>query len=200
MPVFTVPLDYDETVDRTTVPICVSAVDDVGNPVHFEWIQHGVAPVADQLVRLAGGLLKDKWRASELTEPVVHQLSRDYGRDLGKDLAARVLSGAKWRAQDLKAGGRRLRRRTEVELFTHTLESLEDQVDLARSLMAKDMLDRLVGQLTEMGMHEVREMVPMMLRECEPEQFQRRFNKSRNAVAQQFYRGMRKAARVAGII
>ena len=25
MPVFTVPLDYDETVDHSTVPICVSA-------------------------------------------------------------------------------------------------------------------------------------------------------------------------------
>ena len=172
MPVFTVPLDYDETIDHSTVPICVSAVDDAGNPVHFEWIQHGVAPIADKLVRLADGLLQDRWRASEITEPVVHQLSRDFGPELGVDPSARVLSGARWYAYDLRAGGRRARRRTEVELFSNTLESLEDQVDLARSLMAKNMLDRLVGQLTELGMHEVREMVPMMLRECEPEQFQ----------------------------
>lgn len=44
MPVFAVPLNYDETVDHLTVPICVSDVDEEGNRVHFEWIQHGVAP------------------------------------------------------------------------------------------------------------------------------------------------------------
>jgi hypothetical protein len=200
MPVFTVPLDYDESVDHSTVPICVSAVDDLGNPVHFEWIQHGVAPVAHKLVRLASSILQDRWRASEITEPAVHQLSRDYGPELGVDPSARVLSGARWHAHDLRAGGRRARRKTEVELFAKTLESLQDQVDLARSLMAKDMLDRLVGQLTKLGMHEVRDMVPLMLRECDPDQFQRKFNKSRNAIAQQFYRGMRKAAEAAGIV
>ena len=94
------------------------------------------------------------------------------GVKLGVDPSARVLCGARWQAHDLRAGGRRARRRTEVELFANTLESLEDQVDLARSLMAKDMLDRLVGQLTELGMDDVREMVPMMLRECEADQFQ----------------------------
>ena len=119
--------------------------------------------------------------------------------NLGVEPSARVLSGARWYAEDLRAGGRRARRKTEVQLFAHTLESLEDQVDFAKSLMAKDMLDRLVCQLIELGMDDVREMVPMMLRECEAAQFQRRFNKSRNAIAQQFFRGMRKAARVAGI-
>jgi hypothetical protein len=199
MPVFTVPLDYNETADRLTIPICVSDVDALGNPVHFEWIERSVAPIADKLVGLAERLLHDKWRASEITEPVVHRLSHDFGLNLGVEPSARVLSGVRWYAEDLRAGGRRARRKTEVELFAHTLESLEDQVDFARSLMAKDMLDQLVRQLIELGMDDVREMVPMMLRECEAEQFQRRFNKSRNAIAQQFFRGMRKAARVAGI-
>jgi hypothetical protein len=156
--------------------------------------------IADKLVRLAGSLLHDRWRASEITEPVVHQLSRDFGLKLGVDPSARVLCGARWQAHDLRAGGRRACRRTEVELFAHTLESLEDQVDLARSLMAKDMLDRLVGQLSELNLHEVRDMVPMMLRECEADHFQTRFNKSGNSIAQQFYRGMRKAARAAGLL
>jgi hypothetical protein len=199
MPVFTVPLNYDEAVDRLIVPICVSDIDDCGNPVYFGWIERGVAPVADKLVGMAGRLLYDKWRASEITEPVVHQLSRDFGPNLGIEPSARVLTGARWCAEDLRAGGRRARRKTEVELFAHTLESLEDQVDFARSIMAKDMLDRLVHQLIDLGMDDVSQMVPMMLKECEAEQFQGRFNKSRNAIAQQFFRGMRKAARVAGI-
>jgi hypothetical protein len=96
MPVFTVPLNYDETVDHLIVPICVSDVDDEGNRVHFEWIQHAVAPIADKLVRLAGSLLHDWWRASEITEPVVHQLSRDFGVKLGVDPSARVLCAARW--------------------------------------------------------------------------------------------------------
>ncbi len=116
--------------------------------------------------------LREQMARVEVQSRFVHQLSPGLWPRLGVDPGARVLSGARWYAYDLRAGGRRARRRTEVELFSNTLESLEDQVDLARSLMAKNMLDRLVGQLTELGMHEVREMVPMMLRECEPEQFQ----------------------------
>ena len=69
-----------------------------------------------------------------------------------------------------------------------------------KSIVAKDTLDRLVNQLIELGMEDVRAMVPMMLRECDAEQYRRVFNKSRNAITQQFYRGMRKAAHVAGII
>jgi hypothetical protein len=200
MPVFTVPFDYDEMVDRLTVPICISDTDDFGNPVHFGWVERGVAPVADKLVNMAAGELNDKWRASEIAEPAVHKLSRDFGRNLGIDPSSRVLSWARWYAKDLRFGGRRARRKKEVELFAHKLESLQDQVDFVRSIVAKDTLDRLVEQLVEMDMEEVRAMVPMMLRECDAEHYQRAFNKSRNAITQQFYRGMRKAARVAGII
>lgn len=199
MPVFTVPLDYNEDSDRLTIPICISDKDDDGNPVYSGWIERGVVPVADKLVQIAGRVLHDRWRASEITEPVVHQLSRDFGSNLGIEPGVRVLTAARWRAEDLRVGGRRARRKAEVELFAHTLESLEDQVDFARSFMAKDMLDRLVHQLIDLGMDDVREMVPMMLRECEADQFQEHFSKSRNAIAQQFFRGMRRAARVAGL-
>ena len=199
MPVFTVPLNYDEAVDRSIVPICISDVDDHGNPVHYGWIERGVVPVASKLAQIAGRLLHDQWRASEITEPVIHQLSRDFGPHLGIQPSARVLTAARWYAEDLRFGGRRARRKTDVELFARTLESLEDQVDFARSFMARDMLDRLERQLIDLGMDDVREMIPMMLKECEADQFRGRFNKSRNAVAQQFFRGMRKAARVAGI-
>jgi hypothetical protein len=200
MPIFIVPFDYDETADRLTVPICISDTDSQGNRVHFGWVERGVVPVASELVQLAGRVLKDKWRASEIAEPVVHQLSRDFGTNLGIEPSTRVLDAARWCAKDLEAGGRRARCKKEVELLAHTLESLQDQVDFARSIAAKHTLDRLVAQLIELEMDDVLAMVPMMLRECEAERYQRQFNKSRNAITQQFYRGMRKAARVAGII
>ena len=46
---------------------------------------------------------------------------------------------------------------------------------------------------------DIREMVPMMLRDCESEELVSRFGKSRNTISQRFYRGMRKAAAAAGI-
>ena len=199
MPVFTIPSNYDESVDRVTVPICISDTDADGNLVHIGWIERGVAPVAEKLVQLAGRMLHDKWRASEITEPVVHKLSREFGADLGIEPSIRVLKRAHWYAEDLRVGGRRARRKTDVELFAKTVEALEDQFDLAASVANRDTLDRLLEQLTEFGMEDVRAMVPMMLMECDSQEYKHRFKKSRNAVTQQFYRGMRKAARAAGI-
>ncbi len=192
MAVFTIPFNYDETVDRFTVPICISDTDEQGNSVHFGWIERGVAPVADKLVQLAGRMLHDKWRASEITEPVVHRISREFGADLGDEPSVRVFHRAQWYAEDLRVGGRRARRKTDVELFIHTFEALEDQFDLANSVAAQNTLNRLMDQLTELGLDDVREMVPMMLMECDAHEFRQRFKKSRNAVTQQFYRGMRK--------
>jgi hypothetical protein len=199
MAVFTIPFDYNET-DKTTVPICVRDTDDFGNSVHFEWIEQGVVPVAHKLVKLAARVLHDGWRASEIVEPVVFKLSLEHGANVGYEPSARVYSRAEWFARDLKVGGRRARRKTEVELFVKTMESVEDEFDFLRSLTAKDTLDRLLEQLTELGMDDVRAMVPMILMECDAREFQHRFKKSRNAVSQQFFRGMRKAAQTAGIV
>jgi len=200
MAVFTIPSNYDEAVDCSTIPIVISDTDDEGNPVYFGWIERGVVPVADKLLQLAGRMLHDPWRASEITEPVVHKLSRDFGPDLGVEPTDRVLKRAHWYAEDLRVGGRRARRKTEVELFYRTMEAVEDHFDLENMVAAQDTLDRLVDQLTELGMEDVRAMVPMILLECDAEEYQQRFKKSRNAVTKQFYRGMRKAARSAGII
>jgi hypothetical protein len=200
MAVFTIPFNYDEAVDRSTIPICISDTDDEGNPVHFGWIERGVVPVAYKLVELAGRMLHDAWRASEIAEPVVHKLSREFGPDLGEEPSTRILKRAHWYAEDLRVGGRRARRRTEVELFVQTMEAVEDRFDLENLVAAQDTLDRLLDQLTELGMEDIRAMVPMMLLQCDAHEYQHRFSKSRNAVSQQFYRGMRKAARSAGII
>jgi hypothetical protein len=109
------------------------------------------------------------------------------------------LKQAHWYAEDLRVGGRRARRKTEVELFTETLETLEDQFDLVSRLVATDTLDRLMEELGRQGVHDIREMVPMMLRECDAREFVSKFGKSRNTLSQRFYRGMRRAAAAAGI-
>jgi hypothetical protein len=80
------------------------------------------------------------------------------------------------------------------------VEAVEDQFNLENLIAAQDMLDRLVDKLTELGMEDVRAMVPMMLLECDADEYRHRFKKSRNTVTQQFYRGVRKAARAAGLM
>ena len=54
-------------------------------------------------------------------------------------------------------------------------------------------------ELDRLGLDDVREMVPMMLKECDADELIRHFGKSRNTISQRFYRGMRKAAAAAGI-
>jgi hypothetical protein len=199
MEVIIVPFDYKEESHSSVVPICIGDIDSDGNSIHLEWVERGVVPIADPLRKIAQRVLNDVWRVSELTERAVHSLSRKHGGDLGVDPSLRVLKRAHWYAEDLRVGGRRARRKTEVELFTETLETLEDQFDLVSVLAATDTLDRLMEELDRQGLHDIREMVPMMLRGCDAHEFVSRFGKSRNTLTQRFYRGMRRAATATGI-
>jgi hypothetical protein len=88
----------------------------------------------------------------------------------------------------------------DVELFDKTLNSIQDQADIVRNLEAQDTLARLLDELDRMGLDDVREMVPMMLLDCDAEEFCGRFGKSRNTLSQRFYRGARKAAVLAGLM
>src|ERR1017187_4476619 len=191
--------DYNEESNFSVVPICIGDIDPDGNPIHRAWVEHGVVPIADPLRKIATRVLSDVWRVSEITERAVHSLSRKHHGDLGVEPSLRVLKRAHWYAEDLRVGGRRARRKTEVELFTAKLETLHDQFDLISDLEAKDTLDRLMEELDRQGLDDIREMVPMMLRDCEADEFVRRFAMSRNTISQRFYRGMRRAAKAAGI-
>lgn len=199
MAVVTIPFDFDEDTADSIVPICISDTDCEGSLIHSDWFEHGVVPVADPLRRLAARVLKDKWRVSEITEKAVHSLWKTHRANLGDEPSLRVLKRARWHAEDLRVGGRRARRKTEVELFTATLDSLQGQFDFLSDLEAKDTLDRILTELDRLGLEDVREMVPMMLRDCPAHEFTARFGFSRNTISQQFYRGMRKAARAAGV-
>jgi hypothetical protein len=199
MPVITIPFDYDERTHLAVVPICVADTDQHGNLVHRGWIELGVVPVADRLLKIADRLLADKHRASEITEYAVHSLSRTHGDQVGDRPSVRVLNRARLFAVDQRAGGRRNRRRLDVELFTETLEALEDQYDFAAHFAARDTLDKIVEQLDLLGLQHVKEILPLMLRNAEGNELTGRFGQKRNTVTKQFYRGMRKAANAAGI-
>ncbi len=134
MAVITIPFDYNEITHPQIVPICIADTDAKGNLVCPVWIEHGVVPVVDRLVRIAERVLLDKFRASEITEYAVHSLSRKYGDNVGDRPAVRVLNRARLHAEDLRVGGRRARRKFDVELFVETLESLQDQYDLVADL------------------------------------------------------------------
>jgi hypothetical protein len=197
--VVTIPFDYDERFAGSVVPICIDDIDSDGNRIDLTLIELGVVPVADLLRNIAGRVLNDRWRVSEITDLAVHSLWRTDRESFGDAPSLRILKRAHWFAEDLRAGGRRARRKADVELFATTLEALQDQYDMAAHLEAKYTLDRLVEQLELLGMHDVREMVPMILRDCEAQELVSRFGKSRNTISQRFYRGMRKAAAAAGI-
>ena len=199
MGVIIVPFNYNEECNFSIVPICIGDIDPDGNPIQRAWVEQGVVPIADPLRKVASRVLNDVWRVSEITEHAVHSLSRKHGADLGDEPSLRVLKRAHWYAEDLRVGGRRARRKTEVELFSAKLETLQDQFDLVSRLEAQDTLDRLMKELDREGLHDVREMVPMMLRDCTAQEFEARFGKSRNTISQRFYRAMRRAARSAGI-
>jgi hypothetical protein len=199
MPVIIVPFDYAELTHPNTIPICIADTDSRGNPINAGWVELGVVPVADGLVAIAERLLEDKYRTSEIAEYAVHALSRKHGGNFGDHPAMMVLNGAKWRAIDLRAGGRRARICKEVELFAETLDSLEEQYDVAAHLEADDMLDKIVEQLDVLGLDHVKRLLPWMLQNTEGHELTRQFGQKRNTITTRFYRGMRKAATAAGI-
>lgn len=199
MAVITIPFDYDERTQPRVVPICIADTDSSGNMVHRGWIEAGVVPVTDRLLKIADRLLSDRYRASEITEYAVHSLSRTHGENIGDRPSVKVLNRARLYAVDLRAGGRRNRRRLDVELFTETLEALEDQYDLVADLTARDMLDKIVEQLDVLELHRVKELLPLMLRNASGSELASMFGQKRNTITKQFYRGMRKAAYAAGI-
>jgi len=194
-----VPFDYSEELDLSVVPICIRDADSAGNPIHRGWVDHGVVPIADPLRKIAVRVLNDVWRVSEITERAVHSLSRKHSADLVDQPSRHVLKRAYDYAADLRAGGRRARRKTDVELFSAKLETLEDQCDLISDLEMKDTLDRLMEELDRQGSHDISEMVRMIRCDCDAKELVSRFGKSRNTLSQRFYRGMRKAAAATGI-
>jgi hypothetical protein len=199
MAVITIPFNYNEITHPQTIPICIADTDSKGNPVHRVWIEQGVVPVVDRLLHIAQRLLSDKYRASEITEYAVHSLSRIHGDNIGEYPTVKVLNRARLYAVDQRAGGRRARRKLDLELFVETLDLLEDQFDLAAFCESKVMLDKIVEQLDPLGLDRVKETLPWMLLNTDGSELTSLFGQKRNTITTRFYRGMRKAADAAGI-
>ena len=199
MGVITVPFDYTELTHPRIIPICIADIDARGAPVCRGWVEHGVVPVADSLVKIAERLLADKYRASEIAEYAVHSLSRTHGHDTGDRPTVKVLNRARLHAVDLRAGGRRARRKLDVELFVETLDSLQEQFDIAAHLEVTDTLDRIIEQLDPLGLDRVKEVLPWILQNAEGHELTKEFGQKRNTITTRFYRGMRKAAEAAGV-
>jgi hypothetical protein len=199
MPVVTIPFDYDEKLNPSVVPICICDTDPDGNRVDPAWFEFGVAPIAEQLRRMSQRILHDVFRVSEITESALHSIARNRGADLGTNPELIVYAGAKWCAEDLKVGGRRARIGIDVELFAETIDQLRDEFDVVAAVETRDILDKLVAKATELRMTEAIQMVPMMLRGCEADEYVRLFGKKRNTLTQMFFRNMRKAAEAAGL-
>jgi hypothetical protein len=197
--VFLIPIDYSESTHPNIVPICVAAVDHRGNPVHRGWIDHGVLPVVEGLHKISHRLLGDRHRTSEITEYAVHSLSRKHGSEFGDHPEVLVLNRARNHALDLRDGGRRNRRKLDVELFPETLEGLEERYHFAAHFEAKQALNRMVEELDELGLERVKELIPFMLLNADGRELSAHFNQKRNTLTKRFYRGMRKAAEAAGI-
>ena len=195
----TIPKDYSEKSRISIVPICIDDVDCNGCAIDARWIEVGVAPVADQLRSIAKKVLADVWRVSEITDHAVHSVWKKHSENFSEETSLRIVKHARWRAEDLRVGGRRARRKLDVELFTTTVECLQEHFDLAVELENRDTIDRLTEEVKRQGMDDVLEMIPMMLRDADAAEMIRRFGKSRNTLSQRFYRKVRKAADVAKI-
>jgi len=197
--VITIPKDYNEKTGISIVPICIDNVERNGYVIDADWIELGVEPVADQLRGIAKKVLSDVWRVSEITENAVRSVWKRHRNASSEEVGIRIVKHAHWWAEDVRVGGRRARQKLDVELFTNTIECLQDQFDLAVDAENRDTVDRLICEVKRQGMDDVAEMIPMMLRDADAAEMVQRFGKLRNTLAQRFYRGVRKAARAAMI-
>jgi len=195
----TIPSDYTELTHPGVIPICIADTDVRGNPIYREWIDRGVVPEVDGLLKIAGRLLSNRVRASEIAEYAVHSLSRTHGENIGDRPGVKVLNRARLHAVNLRYGGRRSRRRLDVELFAETLDALEDQYDFVADLERKEIVDKLAVQLDVLELYRVKELLPSMLRDAGGREMTKDFGQKRNTLTTRFYRGMRKAAVAAGI-
>lgn len=84
-------------------------------------------------------------------------------------------------------------------MFVETLNTLEEQYDLVAELEVKETLDKIVEQLDILGLDKVKELLPFMLRNADGHMLTSEFGQKRNTLTTRFYRGMRKAAKAAGV-
>jgi hypothetical protein len=193
MAIVTIPFDYDRLPDPSgIVPICIEDTDRYGCPINPAWFA-AVEPIADQLRRLCRRTLDDVWYVSELTEASVHALWGKHRHNLGRSPSSRIYSHAKWKVQDLRFGGRNLRRGVEVEL----LDSIRNQLRAPHDVHGQvefDELRRLVTRrFVTRGVPHVQAMFDMWLYGHDWNEIAEYVGKNPKAATRDYWRWLRRA-------
>jgi DNA-directed RNA polymerase specialized sigma24 family protein len=209
MAVVTIPFDYDELVDpNSVVPICIEDTDCQGRKIASGWIT-AVVPIADGIRKLARWRLEDEWRASELAEVSVHSVWHKHLDDLGIWPSGRIWRSARWAAEDLRAGGRRVRRGLEGPLpedetaLAAMLRVADPKalgrlfpncdLDLAGEIERTELFSAITRQIELRGNVQAGEMLDMIRHGMNREEISAAFGKKPNTVTQIIYRAIRRA-------
>jgi len=209
MAVVIIPFDYEKLDDpNSVVPICIEDTDREGRKIAPGWFK-AVVPIADNLRRLARRRLDDEWRVSELTESSVHEVWHKHLDNLGFWPSARIWHHARWKAEDLRAGGRRARHGMDEPLpddeqALASLVRIADPKALGRLLPHRewnfaDEVERtefftaLVRKMKLRGDVHAGEMLDMICHGMDRAQVSAHFAKKPNTITQTLYRGIRRA-------
>ncbi len=195
MAIVTIPFDYDRLPDPSgIIPICIDDTDRYGCPINPGWFT-AVEPIADRLRRLSRRALDDVWCVSELTEASVHALWGKHRHNLGRSPSARIYKHARWKAQDLRAGGRNARRGVEVEL----LDSIRRKLRSVHDVHGQVEHDQLRGLLTRhfeaKGVPHIDKMMGMWLAGHDWNEIAEYVGKKPKAATQDFWRWVRRGLR-----
>jgi len=195
MAIVTIPFDYDQLTDpHGIVPICIEDTDRDGCPINHGWFT-AVVPIADPLRRLTRRTLEDVWRVSELTEQSVHALWHKHRHNLGRSPSARIFAYAKWKAQDLRVGGRNVRRGVEVELLDSVRAKLRSAHDVHGQAEYREMQDLLTRHFVEQGVPHINEMLHMWLYGHQWDEIAKQMGKNPKAATKDFWRWFKKGLR-----
>lgn len=215
MAVVTIPFDYEQLEDpNSLVPICIEDTDRDGKTIAWGWFD-AVVPIANRLRGLARRRLDDEWRVSELAESTVHDVWYKHLDDLGFWPSARLWRHARWKAEDLRVGGRRSRRGLEAALPDDdvalcSLVRLADPKALARLVPERDwdfageierreFFEALVRKMKLRGDIQAGEMLDMLCHGMDRAEVNARFRKKPNTLTQSLHRAIRRGLKDLGM-
>jgi len=214
MAVVTIPFDYEQLDDpNSVVPICIEDTDRDGIQIAWGWIT-AVVPIASRLRGLARRRLEDEWRVSELTEETVHEIWYEHGDNFGLLPSARIWRHAKWKAEDLRAGGWRARQGIdeplpEDEIAITSLIRIADPKALARLLPEREwdfaneferreFFAALVRRMKLRGDVQAGEMLDMLCHGMDRAEINAHFRKKPNTLTQNLHRAIRRGLKDLG--
>ena len=215
MAIVTIPFDYEQLADpNSVVPICIEDTDREGRTIAWGWFT-AIVPIANRLRGLARRRLDDEWRVSELAESTVHDVWYKHLNDLGFWPSARLWRHARWKAEDLRVGGRRSRRGLEAPLPDDdvalcSLVRLADPKALARlvpergwdfadEVERREFFEALVRKMKFRGDVQAGEMLDMLCHGMDRAEVNAYFRKKPNTLTQSLHRAIRRGLKDLGM-